>query len=345
MGDDQSCALIGIKCLCDLPLGEIVKSGGCLVEYKDIGLRRDGPCDQESLLLSARDPALSLRDHGLHAHGHLSDVLRDPGRFRRLPCVVQSEPGSRNSDIFKNTAHQELPVLHHHADMSAERSQVKAVDILAVIEHGAHPGLFKSKKDPHQRGLSAARLADDCHILSGFDPDAQIIQDVRHCLGVTEAHMVQFNIAAKPCHDLSSARHFRLLIQNGGHHLDSGTDSGDNEGNGRDFHKCGRNITIGRCKSHIVVIGDAAADRRAVHYYCSDQADRRADHRVHLYDHRRIIHILRFFRVQPCPARKGAFLGSGKLDLLDSRDHGIVHAVFLSGQFHGFPGDRGIEKR
>ena len=157
--------------------------------------------------------------------------------------------------------------------------------------------------------------------------------------------MVQFNIAAKPRHDLPAARYFRLLIQYGHHHLNGGTDSRDNESNGRDFHKRGGNISVGCCKSDVIVIRDAAADRRAVHDNCSDQADRRADHRIHFDDHGRIIHILRLFRVQLCPARKCPFLRSCKLDLLNSRDHGVVHTVFLSGQFHGFSGDRSIEKR
>ena len=150
MRDDKSCTFIGVERFRDFLLGQIVESGGRLVEYKDIGLWRNGSGDQKPLLLSARDPALALGDHSLHAHRHLSDVLGDSCGFCRFPGIVHSEPGSRNSDILKNTAHQQLPVLHHHADMSAKRSQVKAVDVLAVIEYGAHSWLLESEEDPHK---------------------------------------------------------------------------------------------------------------------------------------------------------------------------------------------------
>ena len=178
-------------------LCQVVQRGSRLIEDQDPGLGRQRPRDQEPLLLPAGDPSLALGDHGLHSHRHLSDILRDPRRFSRLPRVIQSEPRRGDRDIFKYTAHHQLAVLHDNADVAPQRSQVQAADVPAVVKYRTSSGLFKSQKDPDQGGFAAACLSDDRDIFPRLDPDAQVVQNIRHVVRIAEADMAQFNISAK----------------------------------------------------------------------------------------------------------------------------------------------------
>ena len=345
MRDDNSGAFIGVQRLRDLLLRQVVQRGRRLVEDQDIGLGRDRPRDQKPLLLSAGDSALPLGDHGLHAHRHLPDVLRKARRLSRLPGGVHSQPRGRNSDIFVDTAHQELAVLHDDADVSAQRPQVQTVEILAVEEYGALPGLFKSQKEPHQRRFAASGLPDDRHILPCLDLDAQIVQDIGHCVGIAEADVRHLDIASQSGHDLLAACDFRLLLQNGSDHFQRRADARDHKCYGGNLHKSAGYIAERTRKGDIVVIRHAAVDGGAVHDHRSDQGDRRADHRVELDDHGRVIEELRFLGVQSSPAGEGALLRAGQLDLLDSRDHRVVHAALLCSQLHGVSRDLRVEER
>ena len=273
------------------------------------------------------------------------DILRDTRRFSGLPGRVESQPGSRDRDILKNASHQKLAVLHHNADVPAERSQVKAVYILSVVENSAFSRLFKSKENPDQRRLAAARLSHDGHILAGLDPDAHIVQDVRHRIGIAEAYMAHLNISAQSGHGLLADRHLRFLLENRHDHLKCGADSRDHQGDRGDLHKRAGDVTEGSCESHVIVISNAAADGCAVHDHGADQSDSRADHRIHLDDHGRVIEKLRLFGVQFSPAGKRALFCACQLDLLNAGDHCVVHTVFLRRQLHGGSGDLRVEER
>ena len=119
MRDHESRALVGIQRLSHLLLGEIVQRRRGFVKNQNLGLRRDRPCDQHSLLLSAGNTALSFGYDRLHAHGHFADILREAGGLGRFPRLVQRQPGRGNGNIFEDAAHHELSVLHDHADVSS----------------------------------------------------------------------------------------------------------------------------------------------------------------------------------------------------------------------------------
>ena len=345
MRDHQSRALIGIKRLGHLFLGEIVKRRCRFVKDQDPGVGRDGSRDQKPLLLAAGYAALSLGDDRLHAHGHFPDIIRYTCRLSCLPGVIQSQPRRGNGDILKYTAHHELSVLHDYADMPSERAKVQSADIFAVVIDGTLFGFLKAQQDPYQCGLSASGLTDDRDIFSRLDPDAQIVQDIRHVVRISETHMAHFNVSAEPGHSLLSAGCFRLLIQDRLHHLISRTYTRDQERDARHLHKSACDISVSGRERNIVVIADAAFDGGTVHDHHADQVDSRRDHRVHLDDQRRIIQKSRFFGVEPSPAGKGALLGAGQLDLLDAGDHGVIHTVFLRRQLHGRPRHLRIEQR
>ena len=333
--DHKSRALIGIQRLGHLLLGDIVQRRRSFVKNQDLRLGRDGPCDQHSLLLSAGNAALSFRDDRLHPHGHFANILRKAGCLRRLPRVLQRQPRRGNRNILKYAAHHELSVLHDDADMPSEGAQIQTANVLAVIVDSAFSGFFKSQKNPDQRGLAASGLSDDRNVLSRLDLDTQIVQYIRHAVRIPKAHMAHFNAAAEPCHRLLAACCLRFLVQDRFHHLKGGTNARHHERNTRHLHKRAGDIPVCRCKRHVVLIGDAAADRCAVHDHDADQVDGCRNHTVHLDDHRRIIQKLRFPGVETTPAGERTLLGARQLNLLNAGDHGVIHTIFLGCQLHG----------
>ena len=176
MGDDDAGAFHLVQGLGDLPLGDVVQGGGGLVKDQDIRLRRDGPGDHQALALPAGDGAAAFLQHGVHAHGHLPDILGDAGNLRRLPGLLQLQGGGGDHNIIKDAAGEELSVLHHGADMPPHGVQIQMLQILPVVADDAPGGLFKAQQQAHQGGFSAAAAPDDGHVFPGTDLQAEVFE-------------------------------------------------------------------------------------------------------------------------------------------------------------------------
>ena len=89
VGDDDASALHLVQGFGDLALGDVIQGAGGLVEDEDLGLGGDGAGDHEALALAAGDGAAAVLQHGVHAHGHIPDVVSNAGDFRGFPGFVQ----------------------------------------------------------------------------------------------------------------------------------------------------------------------------------------------------------------------------------------------------------------
>ena len=67
----------------------------------------------------------------------LQDIVRYASDFGRLPCVIERGRRRGNRDVIRNVAHEQLAILHHHADMLAQRPQVDFRHIMLTEEYAA----------------------------------------------------------------------------------------------------------------------------------------------------------------------------------------------------------------
>ena len=75
--------------------------------------------------------------------------------------------------------------LEHHADIALPGRQRRHV--LAVEQHPAGLGLGEARDQPQQRGLAAARGAEEGEELAGTDREVDVLQHVRRAVGEVDA--------------------------------------------------------------------------------------------------------------------------------------------------------------
>ena len=177
VGNDDSCTVQAVKSFRNLLLGLVVQGAGRLIQYQDIGLWSDRAGDHESLLLTAGDAALSFRNNRVHSHGHIPDILCDPGDLGSLPGVVQCQLRCGDRDIGEDISLEKLSVLGHDAHFLSQRAGIDLVQITAVIVDRALLGFFKSQKETDKSGFSASGPADNSDIISRVDLQGEVIQD------------------------------------------------------------------------------------------------------------------------------------------------------------------------
>ena len=176
VGNDHPCAAHGVQRLGDLPLRPVVQRARRLVKEQELRLRRDRARDHQPLLLSAGDAASALGDHRIHPHGHGSDIVGDPGRFRGFPGLVDGEARRSENDIGVDIALEEAALLHNGTDLPAQGTEIQALDVLAVVVDRTLFRLFKAQQQTHERGLAAARPSYDGHVFAGPYLQRQIVE-------------------------------------------------------------------------------------------------------------------------------------------------------------------------
>lgn len=120
-----------VQCVGDLLLRQVVQRGGRLVKDQQLGLWGDSPGDHEALVLPAGEPALPFGDDSVHLHGHPANVVRDPGLPGGLQGVLQRQLRVGDYDVGVNVALEQAGVLQNRADLSPQRRQIEALDVLA----------------------------------------------------------------------------------------------------------------------------------------------------------------------------------------------------------------------
>ena len=177
VGDDNAGTFHGVQGVRYLFLCDVVQGGCRLIKDQDPGFGRNGSGDHEALPLSAGDAAAALLEHGVHAHGHIPDIIGDACDLRGIPGILEFELGVGDHDIFIDTAGKEFSVLHDTADLPSYGPHVQGLGVLAVIIDAAALGLLKAKEQAHERGFAAAASSHQGHILAGRDLQAQVLKE------------------------------------------------------------------------------------------------------------------------------------------------------------------------
>ena len=132
----------------------------------------------------------------MHPHGKGADKVCDSGFLRRLPGLIHGQPRCGDGDIGKDIAGKELAVLQHDTEPATQGAPVELLKVNVIIGDAALPGRKKAKQQLHESGFPAASLTHDGDILPRTYGQAQIIQDRRAILRVTEGDVVQLDPAA-----------------------------------------------------------------------------------------------------------------------------------------------------
>jgi len=344
VGDHDPGALELVQGLGDLLLGHVVEGAGRLIQDQDLRFGGDRAGDQDPLFLTAGDSALALGDDRVHAHGHVPDVLGDPGDLSRLPGGVHVQPGSRDRDVGENVVLEELSVLAHDAHPASERPRIDPGEVPAVVEDRAALRDLEAQEQADQGRLAAACAAYDGDIFARPDLEGEILQHIGCIFFIAEGDMAHLQAAGQVGQDFLLLRHLRLCLQDWLHHLQQRRDRCGGNGNAGQGSEGPHDPPVGCAEGEIFRRIHAAAHGHIVEHDGADEGDRRRHHAVELEKEGGIVFERRLPGIQVGPPRERPPLRAGHPDLLDPGDHGIAHAVVLSRQFHLFPGDRDLQE-
>src|SRR5579883_205378 len=212
--DDRVVLLQLVDQFLDLGGRDRIERRARLVEQDDLGLHRDGAGDAEALLLAARQAETGGRELVLHlvpesgpAQGGF-DPRVDLGA-RQLLVQPDAE-----GDVLVDRHRERRRLLEHHADARAQEIDVDTgvQQVLAVEQHlagGALAGIevVHAIEDAQQRGLAAARRADEGRRLVGIERQVDVLERPR--VAVEELEIADRDLLAEARGVNGSVRHLR----------------------------------------------------------------------------------------------------------------------------------------
>src|SRR5215470_7465100 len=121
---------------------------------------------------------------------HPPDELVRIGKFRGVDDFVLGGARVAIGDVVAHRSPEENGVLQHEADMLAHSVKLIVADIHAVDLYASSVRIIEPRDQTYDRGLAAARGANDTDHLAGLDSEADIPQ---HRGGgvIAESHMVE----------------------------------------------------------------------------------------------------------------------------------------------------------
>ena len=280
----------------------------------------------------------------MHSHGHIPDILCDPGDLGSLPGVVQGQLRCGDRDIGEDISLEKLSVLGHDTHFLSQRTGIDLVQIAAVIVDRALLGLFKSQKETDKSGFSASGPADNSDIISRVDLQGEVIQDQRTVFLIAERDMVELDVSPDAGNNFLSGSNLRLCLQNGFRHFQDRRKRSNRDSNTCQGTESTHDTAVSRIEAEISGRPHTGLHRQIVEYDISDKTDRCHDHTVDFKKHGRIVFQFHVFCKQLSPARKSPLFGSGQTDLADTAHQGIAHAILLRSQFHLLPGDTDLQQ-
>ncbi len=159
----------------------LVEGGEGLVEKQDARADGEGPGERDALLLAARELARLALGKALHADGgqHLPDAIR-------LHGTALAAGREAIGDVLRHGhVRKERVVLEDDADLAAVRRQF--VDG-AVADHHLAVGLLdEAGHDPEQRGLAAARGAEQGHEFAALHLERHVVDGEPRAIAVRHA--------------------------------------------------------------------------------------------------------------------------------------------------------------
>ena len=334
MGKDDARALQSVQRLGHLLLRFVVQRARRLVEYEDLRLRRHGAGDHQALLLSAGNAALSLEDHSLHPHRHRADIVGNAGHFSGLPRLVQRQLRCGDHDVGIDIALEQAAVLRHGADAPPQRAEIQPRHVLAVVVDGALFRRFKAKQQPHERGFTAARRADDGNVFPRPDLQIHAVHYPGRGVRIAEADVGQFNAPGKPRDHLFIVRDLRLRFQDRLGHFQDRLDIRHRKDHGAERGECTHDRAVGGVERDVFRGGNACLYGEVIEQDRASKGNRRVDRAGDTQKERPVIDQLRRLGIGVCPACESALLRAGQLDLLHAGDQRIADAVVFCTCFH-----------
>ena len=176
----------------DRVLGAVVEHAGRLVEEQDARLAGQGAGNQETLDLAAGQSDPALRDLRVHPHRHGLDVLVEPGRARRVPCLPLAERRIAD-DVPEDAGRGKLSILQHHAELAAHRLEVERQQVVSVEQHASGNRSFEAEQQPIQRRLAGTGRTHEGHVLPRTNVEGHVLERVAIRRGIAEGHVLEFD--------------------------------------------------------------------------------------------------------------------------------------------------------
>ena len=165
-----------------------------------------------------------LADVGMVAIFQPHDELMRPGAFGRLDHLRVRGRGTAVAYVVDHRAGEEMHVLLHHADVSAQRVQRVLAHVLAVEEDSPGRDFVKAGDKTAQRAFAAAGRPDQSHAFAGGHVQVDVREYVFMPFLVGKADVVEGDVALDDLH-IHGARRVVDLHRHF-HHLDEALDAG-----------------------------------------------------------------------------------------------------------------------
>ena len=176
-------------------LGFGVDRGRGLVQDQNPRVGQNGPCDRDSLPLTARKRAAGRSDHRIVAVGHFADEIMRAGGNGGGHHLVVGRPLFGIGDVFLHRAHENIRLLRDHGDARAKVGKGHLPDVDPVNEDVPLLRVVQPVDQIHQSGFSRARPPDNAQHLARTDMEVDILQHVAVRL-IPEGDVPQLNLSA-----------------------------------------------------------------------------------------------------------------------------------------------------
>src|ERR1019366_6728789 len=165
--------------LLDDPLAFIVERACGFVKDQDTGIHHQGASDRDALALAARQARATLAQDGVVSVGELEDEFMRPGKLSRCddPFDRHGRVGKRN--IVAHRAVKQYVFLKDDADLAAQPRRIDHVEVDAVDNNSPALRDIQSLDEFGEGALARARRTDNADNLSGWNTEADVVEDLR----------------------------------------------------------------------------------------------------------------------------------------------------------------------
>ena len=144
----------------------------------------------------------------------LGDEVVGVRRLRRRDDLPERRLGQSIADILEHRSMEQIRVLQHHADLSAEVPRIELADVDAVDPNHATGHVVKARDQVHDRRLSTTGRTHQANQLAGRHIEAHTAQHLTNAV-VAKHHVVERHAAVHrlQLNRLGDVAHFRLGVQ------------------------------------------------------------------------------------------------------------------------------------
>ena len=165
------------------------------VEDQDGRVRDQRAGEAQKLPLAERQVTTLLIEHRVVAVGELNDEVVRPDDPGGALDVLAGGVFGRKPDVVENRPGEQIGILEHHRDVTAERRPGVFTDVVSVDAHAPLPDIVEPVEKRGDAGLSRAGRPHQRH---RFARRNRQVQPVEHGLAgvVTEGHVLKRDRAA-----------------------------------------------------------------------------------------------------------------------------------------------------